>query len=415
MVAKAGPCALAAMLLILAASAVFAQDAGAAAPRRVLLLVTQSAGAGWDNDAFSLVSRSLFLGVQSDDGVRAAGTIIVEPPSGSVPASDDARARAARAVGADGWLWIELPQAPGGASLRVHSFDLASGAQDIDEAVPVRNGLSPLELPAADWSKVAHLVVRAFSPTAAGKALAAARTSARLSIHARPGSVVKIAGGTAVTIDADGGTSVTLDAPGEYALRATLPGFSPSTQTLFLTSDREVTFSQAPAVRWALEGSLSDAAWPGVGLSWFAVPDSLSLGIGFSTYLFGLALNEQNVFASQPLTNVHLWYAFYMAPADSFFRAYSGFVVFVRIIHAPVYFGLDPLSPVGAQFVLGAEIDRTLRGGFFLEYVPTVYFTNLPTLFQASLGTDSRIPGWLFGPGFAQNLLTFRMGYRWML
>jgi hypothetical protein len=262
---------------------------------------------------------------------------------------------------------------------------------------------------------VARLVMRAFPSTAAGKPVAAVPTSARLSIHARPGSVVKIAGGTAVTIDADGGARVTLVAPGEYALRATLPGFSPSTQTVFLTSDREVTFPQAPVARWAIEGSLSDAAWPGVGLSWFAVPDSLSLGIGLSTYLFGLALNDVNVFESQPLTNVHLWYAFYMAPADAFFRAYSGFALFVRIIHAPVYFGLDPLAPVGAQFVLGAEIGRTLRGGFFLEYVPTVYFTDLPTLFQASLGPDNRFPGWLFGPGFAQNLLTFRMGYRWML
>jgi hypothetical protein len=64
---------------------------------------------------------------------------------------------------------------------------------------------------------------------------------------------------------------------------------------------------------------------------------------------------------------------------------------------------------------VGAEIGRTLRGGIFLEYAPTMYFTSLPNLFRASLGTGGISPGWIFNPTFVVNLLSFRMGYRWLL
>jgi hypothetical protein len=250
---------------------------------------------------------------------------------------------------------------------------------------------------------VARLVARAYPPLRAdSEGLFDGPTSARLSIHARPGSTVKVAGGPEVTIGDDGITAVTLAAPAEYSLRATAPGFSPATQRVYVASDRDVTLPQDPGARWAVEGALADMADPGLSLSWFIVPDSVFVGLGATTYSFALALSQDEVFLSLPLTSAYLRMGFYLGQADSTFRVYTAIAQFFRIIHAPVY------------FVLGAEIARTYRGGFFLEYTPTIYPTRLPNLFRASLGAYDIPPGWVFTPDAALNLLTFRVGYRWM-
>ncbi len=406
------------LLIILAAGVGFGQDRGSgpATPRRVLLLVSQADGAGFDADGLSLVSRSILLGLQTDPDVQAAEAVIVDSAGQSVPGSDDARTEASRAGGADAWLWVEVSRTAEGTSLRVRSFDVARDRQTIDQTLPISVGLSPLDLPAADWTGVARLVARAYPPLRAdAEGPIDAPASALLSIHARPGSLVKVGGGPAVTIGADGSASVTLAVPAEYSLRATAPGFSPATRQLFLTADREVTLRQDPGARWAVEASLADLAWPGLGLSWFIVPDSLLLGIDATTYLLGLALNQEEVLLSLPLTNVILKIALYVAPSDSPFRPYTGLAVFLRVVHAPIYLGLDPLSPVGGQLILGAEMGRTLRGGFFLEYLPTLYSTTVANLFRATLGVQNPPLWWYFSSAFAVNFLAFSAGYRWTM
>jgi hypothetical protein len=241
-------------------------------------------------------------------------------------------------------------------------------------------------------------------------------TTARLLVHARPGSAVQIDGKRTATVDAQGTGSVSLAIPAEYVIRVSGQGFSPVSRSIFLTADRELTITQVPAPRWAFEGGLADMSSPSVGVSWFPLPDFLSLGLGATTWALAFALNDKAVFASVPLTDPYVRLGIYLMPADWALRMYADVAAFVRVIHAPgVYFGLDPLAPVGLQAVVGAEIARTLRGGIFLEYAPTMYFTSLPNLFRASLGTGGISPGWIFNPTFVVNLLSFRMGYRWLL
>jgi hypothetical protein len=418
-----------AVLLLLSATGIAcAQDAGqaptsaAAEPassrqptgRRLLLIVTQADGAGYTADTLALLTRAILMGLQLDPRVQATGTVIVDAP-GSVPATEDARSQAAGEVGAEGWLWIEVSAGTDGTPLHVRTFDTASQGQGVDETVTMGSSLAVSDLATADWSGLAGLVARAYPSRQGQDAVAAGPTSATLSIHGRPRSRVTVAGGPTVTLDSNGNGSMTLDTPASYTIRATDFGYTPASQSLFLASDREVTVSQAPAARWAVEASLSDGSWPGAAFSWFMIPDILSVGLDISTYFFGLALNEQQVFWSLPLSNLGLRLGVYFAPPDSGFRTYSSLVVFTRVIHAAQYLGLDPLSPLAGRLALGAEIGRGPRGGFFLEYDPVLYLTNLPNLFRASLGPESTPPGWVFAPGVALDLLSIRVGYRWTL
>ncbi len=407
----------AAVLLCAGALSARAQDAPAAdtLPRRVLLVVSAASGSGLEQDGLELLSRSILIGLQTDPGALSAGTVFIPPPAAMDPASDEERAQAARVQGADAWLWVEALPGAGQARVLVRSFDIARNRAGPEESVTIPGGLAPLGLPDVDWSAVAGVAVRAFSAAADAEVTYAPPASSKLSIRARAGTVVSVTPGPSVKVDEGGSASVTLDAPAAYTLRATAPGLSPARAQIFLTADREVTIPQVPAARWAVEASLADLTWPEASLSWFAVPDWVSLGIGATTYLLGFALNGDRVFSSAPLANLSLRVGAYILPADSGFRLYAALSGFVRLIHAPAYFGLDPLSPVGARLAIGAEIARTVRGGFFLEYTPTMYFTKLPQLFRASLGSYDIPPGWLFEPGFALNLITLRLGYRWTL
>ncbi len=403
-----------AALLLLATFPSFAQ-AAAGAPRRVLLVVSQAPGAAFDADALLMMSRSLITALQMDPGVAGTRTLLVDPVAPGLPASDDALDAAAAAQGADAWLLVEPGRNGDAVTLRLRSMDLGLQQVVIDTTVNVQGTLSPLELAGMDWSAVAHLVARAYPAT--GNVAAAAsvprRGSARLLIHGHPGSTVAIRGLPDLHIGSDGTATVSLDAPAQYVLRATAPGYTPVTRSLYLAANREISFDQKRTPSWALSVRMVDFAYPGADLSLLVASGPVFVTAGFTTYMVGLALNQEEILSSTPLTNLALQVGAYLAPADSIVRPYFGFGVFARVVDAPAYVGLDPLSPGGLQLVLGVETAGRAEDRFFVEYVPQFFATRFPALLEASLGAGNTPPGWLFSVGSAADLLSFRIGYRW--
>lgn len=404
--------------LLLAAALGAAQAAGGAdsGPRRVLLVLRQAADAGYEADTLTFISRSLFAGLQMDVEVRAAQTVLVDSVGSEAPAADDALSAAAAAQGADAWLTVTISGGADSTPVHVRSLDVARQELVIDQDVTVEGTLTPLDLAATDWSGVAHLLADAYPAAGinARRANTLAPGTARLVINGRPESVVAIRGSQSVSLGSDGKAIVALDAPAQYVLRATAPGFLPVSRTIYLAATREIALGQQPAPRWAMAASVVDLAYPGASISWLFVPDIAFLSAGFTTYVAGLALNSTEAFSYRPLTSLIVETGAYLLPSDSIVRPYYSLGGFFRLVVAPEYVGLDPLAPGGFQLVLGAEIGGKPRGRLFLEWAPQFYVTQFPALLQASLGTGDTPPGWRFSAQSASEVLTLRLGYRWM-
>jgi hypothetical protein len=417
------------LLLLLLPAMLFAQEQAAPAPthRTLLLHVDQQPGVGLSDSELFMVSRSLLTALQSS--AQETLTFVESPelaaPAASVPAATaDHLTNLAKSVGADAWVWVQLAAEPAALRLRVRSFDLFDRQMTLDLSVGRERSLSVLDLPYEKWKDIVPPVLDAYQ-NAAGAAVSRARQTAVVTIRALPGTRIGARGGPAVTVDQDGFAQLTLASPAEYSLRAVLGGYGTETETLFLTASRKIDFDQKPSPQWAVEASLKDLGYPGFDLTRFLSPNMAWLRLGITTYGVGLALvsqsSDQNgssgtVFTSNPLTNVVFQGGIYLSPDDQLFRFYYGFGCFLRVLHAPgLPVRLEPISWGGFQVTVGTEIGRTPTGRFFFEYTPMFYSVSMPSLFQASLGTDNAPPGWIFVSGSAISLLSFRVGYRWML
>jgi hypothetical protein len=408
-------------VLVLAAAPVFGQEHPAfpSVEHRVLLLVSIGGDAAEKAEELTLLSRSLLVALQTNPAVEAAGTLLVDSLGSEVPSDDTGRAVIAREKGADGWLWIQVTQMNGSVHLGLRAVDLARPTEGLNAEMDMAGDILPLDVPALDWSPAAQKLVEGFGPREGDapptSAPGAPANTARVVVHARPGSTISVKGMPSVKVDAEGTATVTLPVPAEYTVRAAAPGFAPLTRELFVSFDRDVSMVQAPGARWSFAASLADFAYPGASLSWLFIPDWVFLTAGFTTYVAGLAFNQTDVISSSPLTNVTLLVGAYLAPADSALRPYVAVGGFLRAVDAPVYVGLDPLSPGGLQLALGLEVAGKTPGRFFLELGPQLLATQYPSLLQASLGAGKLPPGWVFGTWGAADLLSLRVGYRWKL
>jgi hypothetical protein len=399
--------------LLMAAAAAFAQEAapGQTVPRRILLTVARPEGSSFTAaDAF-MIGRSLLERLQGAD----AQLVMVEAAEESTGRSPDELGAQAKDAGADGWMQVTLDGAWSAAKLGIRSFDLLSNAAVAELSVTRTAWGNPSGLVQEGWTDVVQAIAGKFPPVEAAAPVDAGQPQARLTVTALPGSVVTGLGKASLRIEADGSASAMLPVMREYMLRTTLAGFTPVTQRVFLSTDREVRVDQKKSSQWGVELSLLDAQAPGVDLTMAMPANSLFVRLGFSTYAVGLALTSTSVLTDDPLTNIAIQAGVYLGPEDRLFRLYLALGVFARVVHvkdtAPV---LDQMAPLGLRFMVGSELPGPPQGRFFFEYTPTLYSTSVPDLFRAALGQNSS-PGWIFGHTLAASLISFRFGYRWQL
>ncbi|MGA2977090.1 MAG: hypothetical protein ABSF77_17415 [Spirochaetia bacterium] len=402
------------MILILLASFVSAQTANQPemAPRRLLLSVFRQQDAQITDNELLMVSRSLFARLQQG----SAEIVVVEPAKDTALGGASQLTAEAEAAGADSWLSISVGGGWAALKIYVQSFDLFSQAMVADFSVARDAWSSSHDLALETWDDVVQPIVAHYHMMEGAAAPSADQQLAELTVTALPGTVVTGIGGSPLTIGQNGTGSLKVPTDREYVLRASLPGYAFCAQRIFLSSDRAITFSQAAYPQWTLETSLQDAAHPGAALSFHFSTGQGFIRIGATTCLVGIALNDTEVFSSQPLTNMFLQTGLYITRGKSPLSFYFGIGAFWRVVDQPgVALALDSLSGWGFNWVIGSEIDGPSGGRFFLEYTPTEYLTSVPDLLRASLGPYAAPPGWIFNAQSALNLFSLRIGYRWNL
>jgi hypothetical protein len=396
--------------LFLSASLAFGQaaDGPEFTTRRLLLAVSKAQDSAISDNDLLLLSRSILVRLQQ----ASAELVVVE----GVGEGDDDEALGSRATaaGADGWIRVRVSGDWASLGLEVASFDMLSSETVMDATFRREGWASAQNLSMETWSDVTGPIAGHYRLIVASSTPSTERV-ARLTVTALPGTVISGLDGGEQTVDESGTASWSLGVPRQYTLRAKLPGRLFVTQTILLASDRDLALEQPQEPRWTTELSLSDLSYLGAAVTLSAKDRYVYTRLGFTTYLLDLTLGSDGVFVSQPLTSLFLQLGAYffrgLGPVDG----YLAIEPFLRVVHesgAPL--ALEPLSSWGIRWIVGAEL--ALPGGakLFFEYTPTDYVTSFPTLFKASLGSDTPA-GWRFNESDALLLLSARMGLRWKL
>jgi hypothetical protein len=402
--------------LLLACVLVDAQetaDAGTGSPRRMLIAVGQDAGGALTPGDLLQLSRSFQMQLQK----ATADVDVVEPPESLPNLSPTVLDAAARAAGADSWLSVNASGGWAALRLAARSSDLLTNAIVLDTAVTRSGWGSSQDLAVEEWAEIVQPIAGHYHRFAA---VAATGTHgpmlATVTVRALPGTRITGLGEPALIVDQSGTASREMPAARQYELGAILRGYIYSRTSIFLSADRVVSLPQKPESVWSLDASLEDRAYPGVSLGWSPDPGRTTFRLGIQTYLFGLAFDSSEAVSSAPLSNIFLLAEVSPRTELGLLRSYLALEVFLRIDHPSGSTPwIDVLSPGGVKTIFGLELRTSPGGGFFLEYVPTLYFTQVPDYFEAALGAGSLPPGWFFGTSSALNLLSFRAGYRWQL
>jgi hypothetical protein len=400
------------LLLLFLAPMLFAQEGGLTekVPRRILLVTGRQPDASFSSQETIMIGRSLLrrLSAASDE------IVAVEAPPDD-PAGTDAELEAAAGnAGADSWLSASLSGSWASMAVHLRTAGILPGdAAAVAWTVSREGRSSAQDLAQERWDDVTQPVVERFHMVEVPRSEPTSQRTARLTVRARAGTRVTGFGDGQLEIGEEGAATREVAVPREYILTAALDGSYPQETRIFVSADREVSFTQAPVSRWAIEAGLLDLGYPSVAVSLYVLPAQVFLKAGITTYALGLAFSDATAFTSVPLTNFEAMVGATLFPDAPFFHVTVGFGGLIRIVHAGgVFFGIDPLSPFALNLAFGAEVATSARGRLFIEWLPAVYLTAFPEAFRASLGSGTP-EGWVFTAGSAQNLLSFKVGYRW--
>ncbi len=399
------------MALVLISASGFAQEASQLVPRRLMLAASRPPGSKFTAGDALMIVRSLHQHLQEAD----RRVIVVEAAEMSPAMTPDEMGTAARDTGADSWMLLTLDGQWTSARLGIRADDLLKNSTVADFSTTRATWSSPASLAKENWTDAVEAVAAKFPPMEMAATPAEGEGLVRLTVTALPGSVVTGLGAPPIRIDSSGSAFRMLPVAQEYSVRASLPGYAPVTQKLFLSTERELAIEQKKLSPWGLDVSLSDSRAPGMDFTMSFPALGIFVRLGVSTYALALALSPTEVFLSEPLTNIDLRAGIYLSPEDRFFRFYLGLGGFARIVHAKDTFPMfDPVAPAGAMVLVGTDAPVSPRGRLYFEYTPSIYLTSMPDALRAALGPDNA-PGWVFASSAGFNLLSFRVGCRWQL
>ena len=413
------------LLLALASQgALFAQEqapaqaaaAGASteqAPRRLLFSIEKGLLGGYSDDEMVILKRSFLTALSEADGPPTTIDYGTRP----FPSSLADRNKAAREAGADCWLSMKISGLRGSPSINVVSFDLLYNIKVLDFTASRSEGFAILDISRERWDDVVPAVVKKYPPLVSRAYSRGPPAPVTLTIRAVPGTIITGLSPNALTVGADGTASIDLPSPAPYSLKADAKGYIPTHTSFYLEGGTELTIDQKRSPWLRLDAALMDGFFPGVSAT-FSIPSVPWFArLGVATFRAGFAINQDQFFASLPLSQVTLLLGRYLSPEDSALRSYLGVGPLLRVsLPSGGSFTIDGLLPFGIQVVAGLEFPFLGSLRAFVEYTPTGYHTPEPSLFVDSFGNNGgTFPYINFAPVWALDLFEIRIGVRWSL
>ncbi len=388
-----------------------AAEPGAPVSRRLLVSISYSAGFELSEESRMRISRSLLVALARAEGVR-----LVE--YGGEPRETRKQwAEEAEKAGADCWLSAVFQGTPEKPSLKLTSYDVARGKTAIDESIAVPYSLSEPGEFADMWEDAVSLVAAQYYAVNPEEVKRDTAKTARLSFTALPGTTISGLPGGPVSTGKDGTAAVKVPIPASYTVTLSCQTYFPVTMQIYVDSPMAIPVHQEQGSYFGADFTFVNNLFPGAAAVVFPVPNFIYVKLGIDSYLIGLALGDQSVFFSLPLTTVNLQAGFYCTPEEFVPRISLFLGAFLRIAHlADNPFMVDALCPVGGVLGIGAEIGPTPRHRFFLEYSTVGYFTSSPELLWASISPGDRAPdGYVNLGSLVLNVFNLRFGFRWLL
>jgi hypothetical protein len=383
------------------------------APRRLLVVMESGAVSGYSADQMIVLKRSFLTALADRDDAPTP----VDFGSKPFPSSLADRNKTARDAGADCWLLVRLSGLGGSPSISVLSYDLLYNLRTLDFSAHRSEAFSMVDISRERWDDVVPAVLKKYPPLIAHSYSRGPPAPVTLTIRAVPGSVITGLSPRPLTVGTGGTVAIDLPSPAPYSLRVTARGFVPTLASLYLDGATQLTLDQARSPWLRLDAAFLDGFFPGAAASFSLPALPLFARLGFTSFRAGIAINQDNVTASLPLSQFTLLLGIYLSPEDHPLRWYVGAGPLLRVsLPAGGSLAMDQLVPFGVQVVGGLELPLTGKLKTFLEYAPSGYYTPQPALFVASFGSGGgTFPYFSFPPLVAIDLFELRMGLRWSL
>jgi hypothetical protein len=383
------------------------------APRRLLFVMESGAISGYSADQMIILKRSFLTALADHDEAPTP----VDFGSKPFPSSLADRNRIARDAGADCWIVVRLSGLGGSPSISVLSYDLLYNLKTLDFTAHRSEGFSMVDIYRERWDDVIPAVVKKYPPLIAHSYSRGPPAPVTLTIRGVPGTVITGLSPKPISVGAGGNVEIDLPSPAPYSLRASARGYIPARASLYLDGKTELKLEQARSPWLRVDGAFLDGFFPGAAATVSVPALPFFARLGFTSFRAGVAINQDQITVSLPLTQVTLLLGVYLSPEDNPTRWYLGAGPLLRVsLPAGGSFTIDELVPFGVQVVGGLELPLVGKLKTFLEWAPSGYYTPQPSLFQASFGSKSgTFPYFTFPPLGAIDLFELRVGLRWSL
>jgi hypothetical protein len=384
------------------------------APRR-LLFVMEKGGlfSSYTDNELIILKRSFLTALSDVDDAP----VPIDYSLKSFPGSTEDRNKVAREAGADCWLVVKI-SGRGSPTLSVVSYDLLYNIKTLDFSVTRHEAFSMLDVYRERWDDVIPRVVKTYPPLVSHAYSRGPPGPVMLTIRAVPGTTIAGLSPKPLSVGQDGRATIELPSPAPYSLRATAFGYVPHTADIYLNGQTELSLTQVRSPWLKLDGGFQDGLFPSASAN-FSIPSlPFFARLEITTFRVGIAVNQNQLFVSLPLTTYTFLLGLYLSPEDRDARWYVGAGPLLRVSWpGGAALVVDNLLPFGVRIVGGCDFPLFGRMRSFVEFTPTAYYTPQPGLFVASFGNKdgNTMPYITVPPHFALDLLEIRFGLRYPL
>jgi len=383
------------------------------APRR-LLFVMEKGGlfSSYTDNELIILKRSFLTALSDVDDAP----VPIDYSLKSFPGSTEDRSKVAREAGADCWLVVKI-SGRGSPTISVVSYDLLYNIKTLDFSATRHEDFSMLDVYRERWDDVIPQVAKAYPPIVSHAYTRGPPGPVTLTIHAVAGTSITGLSPKPLRVGQAGTVTIDLPSPAPYSLRATASGYVPNAMDFYLNGQTDLPITQLRSPWLKLDGAFQDGLFPGFSAN-FSIPSQRFFGrLEVTTYRVGIAVNQNQFFASLPLTTYSLILGMYLTPEEKETRWYAGVGALLRVSWpGGASLVVDNLLPFGIRMVGGCDFPLFGRMRSFVEWTPTVYYNPQPALFAAYFGNNNAGPlSYTSVPPFALGLFEIRFGLRYAL